>query len=519
MHFGLQSPPCSFESLESLSPDGIGDVSMAEAGAPGALAQLAAAYDEGPGAGAGPQVPPLEDVQACLGTFLADPTPWVQERYEDGAQGAMNDILNLHGLERSAALHAFARGVHKFLNFCGALGAGLPALFALLGYKVQGGSGLGKPPAEMCKAFVEAYKDATSAMRFTTAGAVHAFAAGVRKMAEDPEVRMFVPSSAGPSAEGGGASAAPQFKASLPKLPTVTGTPRQGAGKVDVAYQLVAMIQSAQEQVVLLKYSGRTAVSWAATSSFDGEARVWWLGYAGKDKLQSLDQLLTEAATYLVGPDVYELVVGDFIAKKLTSFRTFESYRVWLKRVEAAMRALARDGRVWGDTVLVDLLIKQVEGTLYHEGLVVDPATLTRPNDWSRALQLLDDRHRVLLGRSQAHNQLSLRDMPPLGDGKGKGKDKERRPAGTDDRPRKRLVPKGGAGTSGGAADPKERERAREEMFTRLAEIYKANVDTIRRRFTQQQCLACNSKEHSHKHCPKGKRLRAEHAAATGQAN
>jgi len=158
------------------------------------------------------------------------------------------------------------------------------------------------------------------------------------------------------------------LKAQAPDLPTFSGNEHDRLQRVHALAVWIALARSAAELVGL---TGALAIKWAA-SKFRGAAADWWNGYAQQASIETFDQLLQAAALGMVGPDSFDVLVKDWTTRVMSSFKSYEQYRAWVVRTVSAMRTFG-DGRMWGEVQLVDRLITQVAGTLYHEGVVVDP--------------------------------------------------------------------------------------------------------------------------------------------------
>jgi hypothetical protein len=149
-----------------------------------------------------------------------------------------------------------------------------------------------------------------------------------------------------------------------------------------------------------------------AAQHFEGFARSWW--QSNGDAIKTFPQLLMGLSVEFVGPNSFDLLVGDLRSRGMRSFSSFATFRSWFVQTVAAMRVFgAAKNRMWGDNVLVDSLVDYVLGTNYHEGVVIDPQTAARPTTLVCALEVLDERHRNLLSKLLAWGQVIASDGGP----------------------------------------------------------------------------------------------------------
>jgi hypothetical protein len=224
------------------------------------------------------------------------------------------------------------------------------------------------------------------------------------------QVSTFPPE---PGVQAGGATAGAGpgnsvLRPRMPNLPSFTGV---GKDRLAGLRTLVTWVGSAEEAASLTGMEPALQVRWAA-QHFEGSARSWW--QSNGDAIKTFPQLLMGLSVEFVGPNPFDLLVGDLRLRGLRSFGSFATFRSWFVQTVAAMRVFgAENDRMWGDNVLVDTLVDAVLGTHYHEGVVVDAQTKKRPTTLARALEVLDERHRDLLGKLLAWGQVVSSDGAP----------------------------------------------------------------------------------------------------------
>ena len=225
----------------------------------------------------------------------------------------------------------------------------------------------------------------------------------------------------------------------------------------------------------------------------------------------------------------------------------YDDFKSWFVQCVAALRAFSPRNREWRDDFLVDRLISALNGTLYYEGVVTDPATGERPATLLRAQQLADERHYVLLHRGQARTKRaggngSGGNNPGGGSG-GNGS------GGNDGKPPRGGggnggAPRGGAGPSGsgkGAGNGKGTKRPandsgagpstsrqqqqrkgdgsqRRQTWEWLADELGIARKLAKSRWDDGQCLVCGG-EHKSSECPKNpKKPRKDDGKGKGKA-
>lgn len=194
------------------------------------------------------------------------------------------------------------------------------------------------------------------------------------------------------------------FKPRLPEPNTYEG-PKPGMSKVASLKQICQWMDSCQTSASLAGLPETQQVAWAA-SFLRGIAASWWAGFKLVSSNVTFDMLKTGLVHRFVGQHAFELLCADLEGKTMVaSFSKYENFRAWFVQTVAAMSSFAPSGRMWSDTVLIDKLLMCLTGSLYYEGVVLDPRTLTRPSTLSAALRLMDNRHDVLLMRGQAHEE------------------------------------------------------------------------------------------------------------------
>jgi uncharacterized membrane protein YgcG len=308
-------------------------------------------------------------------------------------------------------------------------------------------------------------------------------------------------------------SAAAPFKPRMPNLSTLAGV---GKDRLVGLRTLVAWVQAAREAASLTGMAPALQVRWAA-QHLAGDPQAWW--HANGSNISTFDELLMGLTVELVGPNPFDLLVGDLRARGLTKFASFTSFRSWFVQTVSAMRVFgAAEQRMWGDNVLVDTLVDSLMGTQYHEGVVIDPVTTARPTTLARALVLLDDRHRNLLGKMCAWGQVAQAELrkraaddagaavgaapktprpTPVPSGKGRGSGGRgggRGGAGGRGGGRGAgagaSVGAGGGGLAGGG------------MAERLAAELGVTAALVQARRKASQCLRCGGTGHRFSACP-----------------
>jgi len=239
-------------------------------------------------------------------------------------------------------------------------------------------------------------------------------------------------------------------------------------------------------------------VAWVITF-LRGDAAVWWAGIRTNRTIDTFEKLKTELTTRFVGPNAFELLCADLEGRTLVSFTKFEAFRAWFVEVVSAMRSFAPAGRMWGENVLIDRLTLCLRGTLYHEGVVLDPVARERPTTLEHALRLLDERHRVLLMRGQAYG-------------------KEGKAAGDKPKP----SPPGKPKSTNGPAAPKGQEKKRDRQSKgrlpfdeHIAQMHGLDLALVRARLKDPTgvCAVCGQTGHKVASCPAHRRVREESKA------
>ena len=234
-----------------------------------------------------------------------------------------------------------------------------------------------------------------------------------------------------------GAAASAVLKPRLPEPEPYEG-PQPGTSQVVALRRLCQWIDTCRTNAALSGMPEPQQVAWAATF-LKGPAASWWATSRLTMEIHSFDQFKDGLVQRFVGNNAFELVCADLEGKSLKTFPRFDIFKAWFVQTVAAMKAFAPPRRMWTDTVLIDKLLLCIKGTLYYEGVVVDPVTRMRPDTFAQAIDLLDKHHDVLLMRGQAHEDkgkaaaggsTSYADAAKAGQGKDSGKGK--RPMGAD---------------------------------------------------------------------------------------
>ena len=258
--------------------------------------------------------------------------------------------------------------------------------------------------------------------------------------------------------------------------------------------------------VTIARLSGlddRQTVLFAA-QHLKGPAQSWWNTWANVGTCATITSLREGLTTRFVGHNPFELLCEELESLHLNKFQKFETFRANFAQVVAAMKAYApSEDRIWPDTVLIDKLLVALSGTLYWEGVVLDPHTKKRPESFEAALELCDSQHTLLLQRKQAHGE---RAKPHQTDPKP---DKPSKP-GKQDSGKHRKRTHGGANEHGRPND-KRQDTGKEKKSGSLCERFMKRFDlpkeTVEHRMKlvdgKYPCMKCGALGHDFHDCRK----------------
>lgn len=202
------------------------------------------------------------------------------------------------------------------------------------------------------------------------------------------------------------------FKADLPKTPVFTGNPTH-LTKMRVLNDIFTWVQAVKDRAHLAHIPTEAlSVKWA-TQWFASEAKLWWASHVNvHGNCTTWSGLQKALIDRFVGQDATALVLKELGSKTLSNFSSFEDWHAWFDSTVQTLRAVEPADERSPDHVLIAMVLQQMQGTLYREGVAVDPTTNAKPKTLARALHLLMAHHRVLDGRSQAHTQKRAADKP-----------------------------------------------------------------------------------------------------------
>ena len=299
------------------------------------------------------------------------------------------------------------------------------------------------------------------------------------------------------------------FKPSVPTPDLFYGP--KGGGETKAVWDIAAWISSVESIASLLRLTAERGVGYAARF-LRGDAQSWWLGWNGRDSCTTFEQLRAGLTARFVSADPFEVLCDELKRKTLVSFSTYDAFKAWWVQTVAAMRSYAEAGRMWPDTVLIDQLLLALRGTLYHETVVVDPESRVRPATLEHALRLMDDRHRVLQARQQAHGQTKGKAsgdvaMPTApaefkaGSRRAdKRAEKRKRQQGDKAESSGTAAAAAAANGSGGGKQTPQREHLPKAEY--LAKKFKIKQSLVEARLAEGTCVKCGHKHTFSGPCP-----------------
>jgi len=321
-------------------------------------------------------------------------------------------------------------------------------------------------------------------------------------MVLDDELRALIPATGSAPAR----TDAVQFKPTVPTPDTYSGP--TSTDKLAALKGIAEWVESIEGIADLLSLPAGKRIPWAVRF-LRADAQSWWNGWPDAGTCHDFAALREGLTHRFVGVDPFELLCADLRKKTLVSFPAYDGFKAWWVQTVASMRAFAAAGRMWPDTVLVDQLLLALRGTFYHESVVVDPDTRQRPHTLDEALRLMDDRHRVLQIRNQAHGQFPK--STPSGDIPQAATRSAGRRRGGRDRGTPSKTADGGDNRKR-SADRHAQERQMQDKKARgaykpkaeyLAEKYRVDVPTATQRIRAGACVGCGKQPDQHQ--PKGK--------------
>jgi hypothetical protein len=302
-----------------------------------------------------------------------------------------------------------------------------------------------------------------------------------------------------------------QFKPSVPQPETFKGT--KPGDDTKAVCDITAWISAVQSICSLLNLTQARGVEYAVRF-LRGDAQNWWLGWNARLSCVTFSQLRAGLTDRFVSTNPFEILCAELKRKNLEHFTTYDAFKAWLVQTVTAMKSYAEPGRMWPDTVLIDQLLLALRGTLYHETVVLDPETRTRPTTFEHALKLMDDRHRVLQARQQAHGPKSpeksseetWKTVAMRGrEGKRKEKADGKRKMRSDSAPRRDSdAPESsnGARKRAGRTAPAEERLPLDQYLAKKFGVTEALAKTRRE---AGKCAGCDKKHDYRQACPGSK--------------
>lgn len=330
-----------------------------------------------------------------------------------------------------------------------------------------------------------------------------------------PELLALVPNGESGSREAGGDNNTVRDRTFLPRLPPPEEfSGPSGGDRLSALRTVSKWLESIHALCQLSNLSEEKVVLFAA-QLLRGPALLWWTSWSEAPSCTTWSLFRIGLTTRFVGNDPFGLLCSHLEGLRLSKFSRYESFKASFVQTVASMREYAPEGRMWPDMVLVDKLLIALRGSMYYEGVVLDPRTGARPSSFAEAIVLMEAQHDLLLNRDQALGQKSNSEVPETsamaerrkttdrrkGDWKGKGnfRGKDGKSSSQGDAGKQADKGKGKRPTN--APEDGGKGKKQKPLDEHYAQKFGISREVAAARVAAGECAKCGKTGHNWKSC------------------